>query len=226
MFIFRTLLLTFIVYTVHSTKLLKASKQIKAVIASISLVGTSLVGGRGGSNKPSTSNLASMATATSAIPGCNWSTDGSGTRFLSTSTDFSKLSKSKSSSPLSSFVRDAVLTVGPSVVRIDCDREIPAFMTMFNDNFRDTDTVKVSGSGIVVSNDGYILTNAHVVEQARKVSITLSSGRSFKAQVIAFDELTDLAVLKASAGDERLQKAPIGNSASLHSGDWVSVYGH
>jgi S1-C subfamily serine protease len=91
-----------------------------------------------------------------------------------------------------SFVRDAVRSVGSSVVKIDCEREVPQFMSIFADSFRDGDTIKVSGSGILVSSDGYLITNAHVVEQAKKVTITLSNGRSFKAQVIAFDELTDL----------------------------------
>ena len=98
----------------------------------------------------------------------------------------------------SSFVRDAVRSVGPSVVRIDCERDIPQMVTMFApENFREGDTMKVSGSGFVVSSDGYILTNAHVVEGAKKTTISLSNGRSFKAAIVALDELTDLAVLKA-----------------------------
>lgn len=95
------------------------------------------------------------------------------------------------------FVRDAVRTVGPSVARIDCDREIPAIMAMFSDLYKEGDTVKVSGSGIVIKSDGYIITNAHVVDMAKRLTITLSNGRVYKSKVIAFDELTDLAVLKA-----------------------------
>lgn len=127
----------------------------------------------------------------------------------------------------SSFVRDAVRVVGPAVVRIDCEREIPPFMSLFGggENFREGDTIKVSGSGIVVSSDGFLLTNAHVVEQAKKVTITLSNGRSFKAHVVASDELTDLAVLKATVGTETLPKAPMGDSSNLHSGDWVIAVG-
>jgi len=125
-----------------------------------------------------------------------------------------------------SFVRDAVRSVGSSVVKIDCEREVPQFMSIFADSFRDGDTIKVSGSGILVSKDGYLITNAHVVEQAKKVTITLSNGRSFKAQVIAFDELTDLAVLKAvSSQDYEFPKAPLGDSSTLQSGDWVIAVG-
>lgn len=129
----------------------------------------------------------------------------------------------------SSFVREAVRSVGPSVVRIDCEREIPQMVSMFApENFREGDTIKVSGSGFVVSSDGFILTNAHVVEGAKKTTISLSNGRSFKASVVAFDELTDLAVLKAevSTADVKfLTLAPLGDSDRLQSGDWVIAIG-
>ena len=125
-----------------------------------------------------------------------------------------------------SFVRDAVRQVGPSVVRVDCEREISPLMTLLNpEAFKDGDTIKVSGSGIVVSSDGYMLTNSHVVQQAKSLTVTLSNGRSFKAVVVAFDELTDLAVLKADVGYSSLPKAPLGDSSSLQSGDWVIAVG-
>ena len=129
----------------------------------------------------------------------------------------------------SSFVREAVRTVGPSVVRIDCERDIPQMVTMFApENFREGDTMKVSGSGFVVSSDGFILTNAHVVEGAKKTTVSLSNGRSFKAAIVALDELTDLAVLKAeitSADSKFLTIAPLGDSSKLQSGDWVIAVG-
>lgn len=125
----------------------------------------------------------------------------------------------------SSFVRDAVSVVGPSVTRIDCERDVPAIISLFTDSYREGETVKVSGSGIVVSQDGYLLTNAHVVESARKITITLSNGRSFKAKLVQYDELTDLAVLKADLGDHQIPKAPMGDSDNLQSGDWVIAVG-
>jgi S1-C subfamily serine protease len=125
-----------------------------------------------------------------------------------------------------SFIRDAVKLVGPSVVRVDCEREISTLMTLLNpEAFKEGDTIKVSGSGIAVSTDGYLLTNSHVVQQAKSVTVTLSNGRSFKANVVAFDELTDLAVLKAEIGYYALPKAPLGDSSSLQSGDWVIAVG-
>lgn len=135
----------------------------------------------------------------------------------------------KSESPVftsNSFIRDAVKLVGPSVVRVDCEREISPLMTLLNpEAFKEGDTIKVSGSGIAVSTDGYLLTNSHVVQQAKSVTVTLSNGRSFKASVVAFDELTDLAVLKAEIGYYALPKAPLGDSSSLQSGDWVIAVG-
>lgn len=113
-------------------------------------------------------------------------------------------------------------TVGPSVVRIDCERDVSQLMSLFSDQYRDLESIKVSGTGIIASTDGYILTNAHVVEQAKKVTITLSNDRTFKATVISSDEYTDLAVLKSEVSkDCNLIKAPMGNSDALHSGDWV-----
>jgi S1-C subfamily serine protease len=115
------------------------------------------------------------------------------------------------------FVRNAVQAVGPSVVRIDCDREVPQIMSLFSEQFRDVDMVKVSGTGITVSREGYILTNAHVVDNAKKMTITFSNGRTFKASLVASDEFTDLAVIKADLSKERnFQVRPIHGSASLY----------
>jgi hypothetical protein len=126
----------------------------------------------------------------------------------------------------SNFVREAVKVVGPSVVRVDCEREISPFMSMFApDAYRDGDTIKVSGSGIVVTANGYLMTNSHVVQGAKSLTVTLSNGRTFKAAVVAFDELTDLAVLKADVGFVSLPVAPMGDSSSLASGDWVIAVG-
>ena len=125
----------------------------------------------------------------------------------------------------SSFVRDAVRSVGPSVARIDCEKEISPLLAMFSENFKEGDSIKVSGSGIVVSSDGYLLTNAHVVDGSKRIIITLASGRSYKATLVSSDELTDLAVIKADVGGETLSKAPIGDSSALVSGDWVIAVG-
>ena len=90
---------------------------------------------------------------------------------------------------------------------------------------REGSVVKISGSGVVVAKDGFILTNAHVVDRSKKITITLSSGRVYKANLVAVDELTDLAVIKAEVSADELIPAPMGNSQSLQSGDWVIAVG-
>ncbi len=81
-----------------------------------------------------------------------------------------------------------------------------------------------TGSGIIISKDGYIITNNHVVENATKVTVGLSDRRSFDAKVIGTDPLTDLAVIKIDA--DNLPVAYLGNSDSLKVGQWVMAIGN
>ena len=83
---------------------------------------------------------------------------------------------------------------------------------------------KGSGSGIIISPDGYILTNNHVVEKATKVTVALSDKREFDAKVIGTDPLTDLAVIKIDANN--LPVAYLGNSDDLKVGQWVMAIGN
>jgi S1-C subfamily serine protease len=68
-----------------------------------------------------------------------------------------------------SFVQDAICKIGPSVVRIDCKRDVASYFSPLRDIFEEGEVVRVSGSGIVVSHDGLIITNAHVIDQSNKV---------------------------------------------------------
>ncbi|RQH02067.1 trypsin-like peptidase domain-containing protein [Paraburkholderia dinghuensis] len=79
------------------------------------------------------------------------------------------------------------------------------------------------GTGFIVSQDGYILTNNHVVEGAARVTIKLSDGRKFPAQVIGTDKEGDVAVLKIAGSGFPTVK--IGNPADSHVGDWVVAIG-
>jgi serine protease Do len=79
------------------------------------------------------------------------------------------------------------------------------------------------GSGVVVSADGYILTNNHVVSKADELEVRLSDNRSFKAKVIGTDENSDLALLKIDASG--LKPAVLGDSAKMEVGDWVIAIG-
>lgn len=79
------------------------------------------------------------------------------------------------------------------------------------------------GSGLIISPDGHILTNNHVVARADEIKVTLSDKRSFAAKVVGRDPYTDLAVLKVDAKD--LPAAKLGSSKSLRPGDWVIAIG-
>jgi serine protease Do len=81
-----------------------------------------------------------------------------------------------------------------------------------------------SGSGFIVSPDGYILTNNHVVEGASSVTVRLLDRREFKARVVGADAATDVAVLKITATG--LDAAPLGNSDSARVGEWVLAVGN
>jgi len=83
---------------------------------------------------------------------------------------------------------------------------------------------KGTGSGIIISDDGYILTNNHVVENSNKVTVGLSDKRSFEAKVIGTDPLTDLAVIKINANN--LPVAYLGDSDNLKVGQWVMAIGN
>lgn len=83
---------------------------------------------------------------------------------------------------------------------------------------------KGSGSGIIISDDGYIVTNNHVVENASKVTIGLSDKRSFDATVVGTDPLTDLAVVKIDASN--LPVAYLGDSDDMKVGQWVMAIGN
>ena len=80
-----------------------------------------------------------------------------------------------------------------------------------------------TGTGVILSKDGYIVTNAHVVDGAKAVSVELTDGRSFPATLVGADAVSDLAVLHIEAGD--LIAAEFGDSSSLKVGDSVSAIG-
>ena len=79
------------------------------------------------------------------------------------------------------------------------------------------------GSGFIVSADGYILTNAHVVDQADHVTVRLTDRREFRARVVGFDKQTDIAVLKIDARD--LPTVKLGRAQDANVGEWVVAIG-
>jgi serine protease Do len=81
-----------------------------------------------------------------------------------------------------------------------------------------------SGSGVIVSSDGYVVTNNHVVEEGDEIEITLNDKREYKAKLIGVDPSTDLALLKIEAS--KLPYMTFGNSDSLRVGEWVLAVGN
>lgn len=81
-----------------------------------------------------------------------------------------------------------------------------------------------SGSGVILSNDGYIVTNNHVIEDANEIEVVLNDKRTFTAKLIGTDPNTDLALLKIEATD--LPTIEIGNSDDLRVGEWVLAVGN
>ena len=83
---------------------------------------------------------------------------------------------------------------------------------------------KASGSGVIISKDGYIVTNNHVVENANEIEVVLNDKRSFQARIIGTDPSTDLAVIKIDEDD--LPYLQFGNSDEVKVGEWVLAVGN
>ncbi len=83
---------------------------------------------------------------------------------------------------------------------------------------------EATGSGVIISTDGYIVTNNHVVEGADELTVTLNDNREFSATIIGTDKNTDLALVKINAKD--LTALPIGDSDKLKVGEWVLAVGN
>ena len=83
---------------------------------------------------------------------------------------------------------------------------------------------EAGGSGVIISEDGYIVTNNHVVNNATKLRVTLHDGRAYDAKVIGSDPATDVALIKIEA--EGLPTLPFGSSDELRLGEWVLAIGY
>ncbi|MBA3921595.1 MAG: trypsin-like peptidase domain-containing protein, partial [Nostocaceae cyanobacterium] len=138
----------------------------------------------------------------------------------------------------SNFVAAAANRVGPAVVRIDTERTVnrrlepmmedPFSRRFFGDGYPQqlpTEQLRGLGSGFIIDKSGVILTNAHVVDQADKVTVRLKDGRALEGKVQGVDEVTDLAVVKINAGGD-LPVATLGSSDSLQVGDWAIAVGN
>ena len=124
---------------------------------------------------------------------------------------------------------------GPAVVSIDAkarpaelsargSQEVPDDILEFFRRQMPQRPATAIGSGFIVDPAGYIVTNAHVVEDAVKITIRLDSGEEHPAELVGLDDETDIAVLKVNVGKE-LPFLRFGNSESVRVGDWVLAIG-
>tara|TARA_B100000965_G_scaffold129694_2_gene107972 strand:- start:1085 stop:2215 length:1131 start_codon:yes stop_codon:yes gene_type:complete len=133
------------------------------------------------------------------------------------------------------FVSDAVKNVAPAVVRIDTERSVERQQfdpTLLDPLLRDLlgepgmipDRERGQGSGVIIDQNGLVLTNAHVVERVDEVEITLADGTTCEGSVLGTDSITDLALVKI---EEKVHSeyAPLGDSEKLEVGDWAIALG-
>ena len=126
-------------------------------------------------------------------------------------------------------VADAVT---PAVVRIQTTRQLArsgdrlrGLERFFRGEPQDMpDISRGSGSGFIIAEDGYVLTNNHVVEDAQRITVTLLDGREFGADVVGTDPTTDIAVIKIDGTG--LPVASLGSSAEVRVGEWVLAVGN
>ncbi len=133
-------------------------------------------------------------------------------------------------------IADIVQDVGPAVVRIDASRTVqsnlpPQFQDpMFRQFFGNAmppggeQIQEGVGSGFITTADGQIITNAHVVEGADRVQVTLKDGRTFTGEVMGADTVTDVAVIKIDA--QNLPTVRLSNSDQIQPGEWVIAIGN
>ncbi|MCD6115919.1 Do family serine endopeptidase [bacterium] len=126
----------------------------------------------------------------------------------------------------------------PTVVSISSEKVIkrsadqsqfgPLFRDFFGREFKfnvpKTQKLRGLGSGVIVSKDGYILTNNHVIEDADDITVTLNDKRSYKAKIVGRDPLTEVAVIKIDGSN--LPAARLGNSDAIEVGEWVLAVGN
>lgn len=139
----------------------------------------------------------------------------------------------------SNFIADIVAATSPSVVNIDTRTSIalpgvvPFHHFGFDQFFFGEDGTpsaperrfesRGAGSGVIIREDGYILTNNHVVQQADEIKVTLSDARTFKGKIIGKDKYTDLALIKIPASG--LPVAKMASSKDIRPGDWAIAIG-
>ena len=140
------------------------------------------------------------------------------------------------------FIATAVQKVGPAVVRIDASRQVssalpdnfkhPLFRRFFGGSEEygapsgspSERVERGTGSGFIIGSDGRLITNAHVVNGAEEVQVTLKDGTTYEGKVLGTDSFTDVAVIKIEATD--LPTVSLGNAENLTPGEWAIAIGN
>ncbi|MEM6611917.1 MAG: HhoA/HhoB/HtrA family serine endopeptidase [Cyanobacteria bacterium P01_C01_bin.72] len=139
------------------------------------------------------------------------------------------------------FIATAVQKVGPAVVRIDASRQVsralpessnnPLFRRFFGNGQGRNPHSEIperiergTGSGFIIGSDGRLITNAHVVNGAETVQVTLKDGTTYQGKVLGTDSFTDVAVIKIDATD--LPTVSLGNADDLTPGEWAIAIGN
>ena len=134
-------------------------------------------------------------------------------------------------------IQNIVKKTSPAVVKIETETKSqgqynpffndPFFRDFFGDSFKSQpETINGLGSGFIISKDGYVVTNNHVVDRASKINVYLSSKKEpYEAKLIGSDEQLDLAILKIDAGNN-LPFIEFGDSNKIEVGSWVIAIGN
>ncbi|MBE9054235.1 trypsin-like peptidase domain-containing protein [Nostocales cyanobacterium LEGE 11386] len=135
------------------------------------------------------------------------------------------------------FIATAVQKVGPAVVRINATRKVanpisealknPLLRRFFGEDEQPIPQERIergTGSGFILSENGELLTNAHVVADTDTVQVTLKDGRTFEGKVVGVDAITDVAVVKIP--ENKLPTVKLGNSQNLIPGQWAIAIGN
>ncbi|MBE9004654.1 trypsin-like peptidase domain-containing protein [Fortiea sp. LEGE XX443] len=135
------------------------------------------------------------------------------------------------------FIATAVQKVGPAVVRINATRKVanpisealknPLLRRFFGEEEQAIPQERIergTGSGFILSKNGELLTNAHVVADTDTVQVTLKDGRTFEGKVLGVDTITDVAVVKIPG--DKLPTVKLGNSQNLIPGQWAIAIGN
>ena len=148
----------------------------------------------------------------------------------------SQIARSPDAVNNSNFIAEAAERVGPAVVRIDSARRVandapdgarnPLFRRFFGEPGPPSDdkVEKGTGSGFILTEDGRLVTNAHVVAGADSVQVTLKDGRILAGKVIGIDPVTDVAAVKINA--KGLPTVVLGSSETLIPGQWAIAIGN